>query len=462
MAPRTSALTAAPVFQPQPQAAPLNEEGQQSVLHLLQNDTARKRLQGLQAKAARILREVAGNANDKAFDARARHAKKLQRLEEAEGEEPDEELDEYNEYQNQVKDVTQRLDVSLRGIVDDGDWLASVPEALRAVAVKSGAVAEETQRTENTIPMTTQRSRRAADDEDDDFEMSEEGARPTTTQIDPADAPTAQLRSAFETQASTWAGLSLTERYAQSNHYRDFYRTIHDSKHRDRDEVPVPHESMWFAAEEGRRTESAVITGTGNDMDDDDELQIGRVVIRTKCPITMKDFEDPVTSKKCPHSFESSAFYEILKRTDKHLPFTPEQVQEIERCRNRLEKTKKEKEIRIPAVQCPECRILLTSTDVERNTALQRKVQRMIAEKKQREREVDEDSEDEDDVPRGTQRKPVGLGSSPPSGRASGRVCDFKAESGREARPPGTQTTTAGATVVDLGEEDDDEEMDDE
>lgn len=459
MAPRSSA---APVFQPQPQAAPLNEEGQQNVQQLLHNDRARKHLQTLQARAALILREVAGNANDKAFDARARHAKKLRRLEEAKEEEHGEELEEYNKYQNRVKDVTQRLDLSLRGIVDDGDWLASVPETLRVVAVKSGAVAEGTQRTEHTIPMTTQRSRRIADDEDDDVEMSEENARPTATQLDPSDAPTAQLRSAFEAQSSTWASLSLTERYAKSYHYRDFYRTIHDSKHRDRDEVPVPHESMWFAAEEGRRTEAAVLTGTGHGTDEDDELQIGRVVIRTKCPITMKDFEDPVTSKKCTHSFESGAFFEILKRTDKHLPFTPEQVQEIERCRNRLEKTKKEKEIGIPAVQCPECRILLAAVDVERNTALQRKVQRMIAEKNNKEREVDEDSEDEDDVPRGTQRKPVGLGSSPPSRTASGRVRDFKAESGREARLPGTQTTTAGATVVDLGEEDDDEEMEDE
>jgi hypothetical protein len=456
-------MPAFPTIQPQPQAAPLNDEGQQGVSHLLYNDAARKRLQARHAKAALILREVAGNVNDRAFDARARHGNKLRRLEEADEEEPQQELDDYNQYQNQVKDVTDRLDTSLRGIVDDSDWLASVPDALKAVAVKSGAVAEETQRTQNTIPMTTQRSRRTADDGGDDTEMSEENAQPNTTQLDPSDAPTALLRTAFQTQASTWNAMSLTEKYARSNHYRDFYRTIHDSKHRDRNEVPVPHETMWFAAEEGRKTEAAALAGTGSDVDDD-EVQVGRVVIRIKCPFTMRDFDDPVTSKKCPHSFERSAFYEILKATDKHLPFTPEQVDEIERCRNRVERTKKEKQIGIPAIQCPECSMLLAEADVERDPILQRKVQRMVAEK-QREREVDEDSEDEeDDLPRGTQRKPVGLGSSPPSRRTSGRVYDFKAESGRVARssmPPGTQTTTAGATVVDLGEEDDDEEMED-
>ena len=195
-----------------------------------------------------------------------------------------------------------------------------------------------------------------------------------------------------------------------------------------------------------------------------DLRHVDHVVIRIKCPFTLQYFEDPVTSKKCPHSFERSAFYEVLKATDKHLPFTVEQVEELGRIRNRTERTKREKEIGIPAVQCPECNMLLAESDVERNPVLQRKVQRMIAEK-QREREPDDDSEDDDkDLPRGTQRKPVGLGSSPPSRRASGRVHDFKAESGRVPQsimPSSTQTTTAGATVVDLGDEDDDE-MEDE
>lgn len=456
-------MPAASIVQPQPQAATLNEEGQQGVSHLMYEDAARKRLQKRQANAALILREVAGNVNDRAWDARARHAKKLRRLEEAEEEEPEEELEEYNLYQDKVKNVTDRLDLGLRGIIDESDWLASVPDALKAVAVKSGAVAEETQRTENTIPMTTQRSRRTPDDGEDDTEMSEENRRPTTTQLDPSDAPTALLRSAFEAQASIWDALSLTERYAKSNHYRDFYRTIHDSKHRDRDDVPVPHETMWFAAEEGRKTGAAVLAGTGSDNDEDDELQVGRVVIRIKCPITMKYFEEPVTSKKCPHSFEGSAFYDILQRTDKHLLFTPEQVEELGRCRNRAERTKKEKEIGIPAIQCPECRILLAEADVEPNTVLQRKVQRIVAEK-ERDREVDEDSEDEDDIPRGTQRKPVGLGSSPPSRRTSGKVRDSKTEGRRVAEtsmPPGAQTTTAEPTVVDLGEEKDEEMEDD-
>ena len=457
-------MPAFPIVRLQPQAAPLNDEAQQAIRQLKENRGARDRLQARHAKAALTLREVAGSVNDRAFDAREQHEQKLRKLAAAGEEEPEDELNEYSQFQNQVRDITDKLDLGLRGIIDDSDWLASVPETLDAVAVKSGAVAEQTQRTDNTIPMTTQRSRRGPYDEDADIEMSGNDDHPATTQLDPSDAPTVQLQTAFETQASTWNKMSLTDRYAKSNYYKDFYRTIHDSKHRDRDEVPVPHETMWFAAEEGRQTETASLPGAGNGTEEDDDVQVDHVVIRIKCPFTLQYFEDPVTSKKCPHSFERSAFCEVLKATDKHLPFTVEQVEELGRIRNRTERTKREKEIGIPAVQCPECNMLLAESDVERNPVLQRKVQRMIAEK-QREREPDDDSEDDDDeLPRGTQRKPVGLGSSPPSRRASGRVHDFKAESGRVPQsimPSSTQTTTAGATVVDLGDEDDDE-MEDE
>ena len=457
-------MPAFPTVRLQPQAAPLNEEAQQAIVQLRENKAARDRLQARHAKAALTLREVAGSVNDRAFDARARHEQKLRKLEAAGEEESEDELNEYSQFQNQVKDITDKLDLGLRGIIDDSDWLASVPEALKALEAKSGFITEQTQRTENTIPMTTQRSRRGADDEDEDTEISGNDGRPATTQLDPSDAPTVLLQTAFETQASSWNKMSLTDRYAKSNLYKEFYRIIHDSKHRDRDEVPVPHETMWFAAEEGRQTETAMLPGAGNGTDEDDDVQVDHVVIRIKCPFTLQAFQDPVTSKKCPHSFERSAFNEVLKATDKYLPFTPEQIQELDRCRNRAERTKKEKEIGIRAVQCPECNMLLAEGDVERNPVLQRKVRRMLAEK-QREREPDDDSEDdEDDLPRGTQRKPVGLGSSPPSRRTSGRVHDFKAESGRvpqSSMPPSTQTTTAGATVVDLGGEDDDE-MDDE
>ena len=457
---------------PQPPAAPLNDEGQQSLTLLLQNTAARDRLRRRHKNAAEALSLIAGAVNDEAFTARARHGKKLQQLEAKGEEEPEEELEGYNRYQDQVKDVTKTLDLGVRGIIDDIDWLANVPDALKAVAIKSGALAEETQRTQNTIPMTTQRSRRTADDEDEDAEMIGNDGEPTSTQLDPSDAPTALLQIAFEKRASAWNAKSLTDRYAETNEYRGFYKTLHDAKHPGDKEapVPVPHHTMWFAAEEGRQIDTtAKATGGDDDVaDSDEDIAVDHVNIRTTCPLTLKPLEDPVTSKKCPHSFERGAFEQYLEQTEKYLPFTPEQLEELGRCRNRPERTRKEKEIGTPAVNCPECNKLLAEADVESDPVLQRKVRR-IEEKKQRAQEADEDSEDEDEErPRGTQRKPVGVGSSPPLSRpVSGRVYNVKAESGRVARsplPPGTQTTTAeGATVVDLGEEDDDDdEMEDE
>ena len=450
-------MPAFPTIQPQAQAAPLNDEGQQAVAQLLQNDAARKRLRDRQRQAALTLGNVAGNVNDIAYGARKRHGNKLRQLEEEGEEEPEEELDDFNKYQDQVQEVTQKLDLGLRGIIDDIDWLANVPDALKAVAVRSGAIAEDTQRTQSTIPMTTQRSRRTVEDEDEEM-VDASGGDPASIQLDPENAPTALLQTAFQKHASAWNAKSLTEKYSETNEYRGFYKTVHDAKNQGDDDVPVPHHTTWFAGEEGRRIEPT--TGASND-DEDEEIAVGRVVIRTKCPVTLQTFRDPVTSKKCPHSFERNAFFELLKQTTKHLPFTPEQVQELDRIRNRNERAKKEKENSIPAIDCPECGKLLAEDDVERDSVLQRKVQRMEAEK-QREQEAEDDSEEDDDLPRGTQRKPVGLGSSPPSRRATGKY-NVKAESGRVAlSAPRTLTTTeAEATVVDLAGEDGDEEMED-
>lgn len=464
-------MPALTTVRPQPPAAPLNDEGQQSLALLLQNSAARTRLYNRHKKAAETLQQIAGDINDEARTARTRHWKKLKQLDAEGDEEPEEKLEEYNKFQDHVKDVTKRLDLGIRRIVDDVDWLASVPNALKSVGIKCGAITEETQRTQSTIPMTTQRSRGTADDEDEDAEMAEHEVHPSSTQFDPADAPSALLQSAFDKWVLAWNAQSLTEKYAQTNEYRGFYKTVWDAKnHGDKDDVPAPHHTLWFAAEEGRETDTTARSGGNSDNGVDDDIAVDHVVIRTKCPFTFASFKDPVTSKKCPHSFERSAFEEVMRNTTKYLPFTPEQLEELGCCRNRPERTRKEKEIGIPAINCPECNKLLAKTDVESDPVLQRKVQRIEA-KKQKEQEANEDSEDEDEDeerPRGTQRKPVGVGSSPPSSRrTNGTVKNFKVETGRvpcSPVPPGTQTMTAeGAPVVDLGDETDgDEEMEDE
>jgi hypothetical protein len=166
----------------------------------------------------------------------------------------------------------------------------------------------------------------------------------------------------------------------------------------------------------------------------------------------------------------------MLRLSSDYLPFTANQEMELSQIRERRALERKKNEIGIPTVKCPVCSCTLVAADLKPDPVLLRKVKRVeAAMKRQRNPASDTEEEDDDDeAPRGSQRKPVGLGSSP-ARRASGKAEMIKKERARSKSripqtqlPSGTPTTitAGGATVVDLGEddeedEDEDEEMDD-
>ena len=95
----------------------------------------------------------------------------------------------------------------------------------------------------------------------------------------------------------------------------------------------------------------------GEDEDSDDDIAIQRATISIKCPLTLREFEDPLSSKKCGHSFEASAILEML------------QTQR-------------------GSIQCPcaGCRETLTKQDLFRDAVLLRKIKRI-----QRAKELEEE-----------------------------------------------------------------------
>lgn len=78
-----------------------------------------------------------------------------------------------------------------------------------------------------------------------------------------------------------------------------------------------------------------------------------------KCPLTLLPFRDPVTSTKCPHSFEREAIHDMIARSNFQIPPPP----------NRGGR-------RIRAVKCPVCSIPLTAEDLRSDPVLLRKVRR--------------------------------------------------------------------------------------
>src|SRR3954447_15811239 len=107
--------------------------------------------------------------------------------------------------------------------------------------------------------------------------------------------------------------LFLTHRrYAQHNDYRHFRRIVHDAANIGTDAPPpVPNSSTWFTS--SNQPNLANLTGaTADNVDNDEDLIMEKEITTLKCPITLMTFKEPMTSTKCPHSFEKAAIMEMI------------------------------------------------------------------------------------------------------------------------------------------------------
>lgn len=223
-------------------------------------------------------------------------------------------------------------------------------------------------------------------------------------------------------------------RYSNNNTYIGFYRTTFEAKHPGDEIPPLPHSSTWFSHLEGdresnlpastftsplpqrtRNPNTSTPTRTGrhrvaNNEDEDDDVAIDRERISLKCPLTLLPFQDPVSSTRCPHSFERQAIEEMIQRSSTTIP-DPESVQQGTTSRRGGK--------RIKCVECPVCSVKLTLKDLRRDPVLVRRVRRFEAALRQRE------ADDQLD-PEGARRRRV------KGGRQSGFTVASGGESGDE------------------------------
>ncbi|KAH2222746.1 hypothetical protein KXV58_007229 [Aspergillus fumigatus] len=392
----------------EPPIAPLNAAGHNAIVGLLNAPSLRQLKTHIQ-RAEEKLTDSAGEVNERLTDARVRYQKERARKrrkangemplaegvgakqEREDGSEDDDDDDGEERHrlarlEEQVQSVTEELEARMRQTIDaevkleglKGVLADMAKEAEKATVAGAGA---------RTAQLRSRRTRRRQGDDEGDQDPEEEGDEDyeaTPEPQMPGIPPSRRLEQKLDEESARWAGQSLTQRYSTNNAYIGFYRIVHDAKHPGDDIPPLPHSSTWFAhMEDPHATTTSTTEQTSARRTrqrrspspaDSDEIAIERERISLRCPLTLLPFRDPVTSTKCPHSFEREAITDMIA----HSPTTVPGPSSRGGRRNRIR-----------SVKCPVCSVVLTAEDLRSDPVLLRRVRRAEA-ASQREAEDDE------------------------------------------------------------------------
>ncbi|OJJ45471.1 hypothetical protein ASPZODRAFT_69562 [Penicilliopsis zonata CBS 506.65] len=397
--------------------APLNAAGQRALsMHLQAHSLSRlkKHIQHAEEK----LTDSAGEINERLTDARYRYRKEEQRRRENEvelnilGSEEEGNDEDANQQslqriaamEQQVTSTSEKLEEQMRQIVDAEVKLESLSSIVHELGAEAETTAIQLQQARRR-----QRTRRQREDEDgdEDGEREEESdenyeGTPEREARDNArrNPPSQQLVDKLAAQSARWESLSLTERYTTNNAYIGFYRIVHESKHPSDEIPPVPNASTWFAhVEESVPTSNARRTRRNQqetDSDDDSEIAIEREKTSLTCPLTLRTYVDPVSSSKCPHSFERSAIQDMINASSSTISVSASAATSAGSRR------------RVRAVKCPVCTVMLAEADLRPDPVLLRRVRRA-------EEAMQREAEEAEFDPEGARRR-----RRPKGGRVSG------------------------------------------
>jgi hypothetical protein len=266
--------------------------------------------------------------------------------------------------------LTERMDETIRRIIDAQQSIDAVGASLRHT-VDATQQDPSTQAGTQASRVTRRAAHASTEDRSEEVDASEmQGSFQDFTPTDPAGGtqairpPLHIFRERVEKDQILYQRQTLTERYAENNDYREFRRIVHDAQHPD-DDVPMPHHTEWFSEAVAPPPGVTASAAAGDEQDDDDDdIAISRATISTKCPLTLVEFVEPLTSTKCPHSFESEAVLGMIRQSP----------------------TK--------TIQCPVsgCRESLREKDLHVDVVLKRKIERL-----QRAKHMDDDDDDETD-----------------------------------------------------------------
>lgn len=368
--------------------APLNAQGQDALVRLLRQYPLGAIDEKLRT-ACTLLIECAGDINERMTDMNTLHEKKKEKKTDKgeENDEPEvskEEDDKIETLKEKVSGMTSRMERELRKGIDANAHISVVENAIKDLRRTSEIAATQATQAPSsnvTLPGST---------------------APNAPPLTPA------LQAALDRHMDRYTVISLAKRYAENNEYISFKQTVHEAKYPadQKGSIPLPHSRTWFAGEEGGAPPEPGHTGAGDDGSDDD-IVMDRETISTRCPITMAEFDKPVRSAKCNHSFEEEAIKEMIGQSR---PPTGHGRRDAAWVKN---------------VQCPVsgCSCQITAADLVHDVALVRRIKRLQKEAARAEeegdttnggsggrREVEEIVSDVDDVDGDVQRAPRSSG----------------------------------------------------
>ncbi|CAK1355125.1 unnamed protein product [Cercospora beticola] len=351
----------------QPPTFPLNPDAQRALANVLRKHNV-QRLDGHITQAQHELTTTGAALHDRLRELEQKLAARQRK--EAQGSRSER----LAEFEQQVQDtrekvdsMTARMEKEMRGLVDCRVSSSALQDAVKAAESDAKANASTQATTQHTQPQT--RRRAGARDDADEDEEEEDVVESTEQHWDPTDpaggsqsAPMEVFDKCVQQSREKFHGLPLYERYAENKEYANFKSILHDAQHPDTD---PPDASQWFteagAPAPGERRDE-------NDPDaSDDDIEVIRGQISTKCPLTLQEFKEPLTSTKCRHTFESFAILELIA----HSAMRPK------------------------AAQCPVpgCSAMLEKGDVRPDMLTIRKIQRIQRNRQQQEAEDDSGSE---------------------------------------------------------------------
>lgn len=306
---------------------PLTDGGQEYFKTFAQSYTDRKFEQHLD-KSVRLLSDAAGSINEAVYEQRewlqktvARREKKSREIQE-EVPKSDRELHVEARLMKVEKDVCEKtaaIEETLRCIVDYKAELQGERVTLNAAADRTSDRLAEYKAQAEALRAEKARSRRRkleaegahAEEEpresDDNEEPVEEAGRMDVT-------PVSAYREARDEWKRDYGKLTVYERYGSDNDYAAFRKLVHDAQFPN-GEQQLPHAKKWFD-DNGEPLHllgsSRNGTSRSDEGDEDNELVVAGEHRDFRCPLSMAAIKDPVSSTKCPHSFEKAAFADYM------------------------------------------------------------------------------------------------------------------------------------------------------
>lgn len=297
----------------QPPAHPLNLSAQQAIRDLPRShklDALKSHLKAANNHLTESAAEVNDHFQERVAQNEKRNARRAGAATSSQVSANEDTEREMDDMRTATDAMTTKLERSVRMVIDAGEEVKVVEEALRELDANVTAGRGVLAPTQSTLGASQFRQNHGldVDGEENEDENRGQGA------VEALKQKIGQHRTAYN--AST-----MTDRYASHNDYVGFKKIVHDAHYPGEEAPPMPHASTWFGDGGGNsfsqhQSSGGGLRGGATQPDEDDDLVMASERISVKCPITLTEMKEPVSSTKCPHNFERQAFLEMVNSSE--------------------------------------------------------------------------------------------------------------------------------------------------